>query len=94
MIFDPVGAVRIAQLQADVTGRTETVCEADEAGCLGAAILARAARSGTPASELAAEMVTLGRTEIVFVDEIPQTSVGKFDKKTLRSQYESFYGEE
>ena len=115
------------QLKADVTGRPVTVCEADEAGCLGAAILARAARSGTPASEFATEMVTLGRTfepdaaktdvyrerlgryermyealaqlwqlseEIVFVDEIPKTSVGKFDKKTLRSQYESFYGEE
>ena len=25
--------------------------------------------------------------EIVFIDEVPKTSVGKFDKKTLRQRY-------
>lgn len=29
--------------------------------------------------------------EVVFVDEIPKTSVGKFDKKVARTQYENFY---
>ncbi|MGO9021768.1 MAG: long-chain fatty acid--CoA ligase [Syntrophobacteraceae bacterium] len=29
--------------------------------------------------------------EIIFVDEIPKTSVGKFDKKSLRNQYKDFF---
>jgi fatty-acyl-CoA synthase len=29
--------------------------------------------------------------DIVFVDEVPKTSVGKFDKKTLRMEYEDFF---
>ena len=29
--------------------------------------------------------------QIVFVDEIPKTSVGKFSKKTIREQYKDFY---
>ena len=32
--------------------------------------------------------------EILIVDEIPKTSVGKFDKKTMRDQYEDFYAKE
>ena len=28
--------------------------------------------------------------EIVFVDEIPKTSVGKFDKKVIRKQYQDY----
>ncbi len=29
--------------------------------------------------------------DILFVDEIPKTSVGKFDKKAVRLQYENFF---
>jgi len=29
--------------------------------------------------------------EILFIDEIPKTSVGKFSKRTLREQYKDFY---
>jgi fatty-acyl-CoA synthase len=29
--------------------------------------------------------------EIIFADEIPKTSVGKFDKKNLRNQYKDFF---
>jgi len=29
--------------------------------------------------------------EILFVDEVPKTSVGKFDKKTLRKEYGDYY---
>jgi fatty-acyl-CoA synthase len=29
--------------------------------------------------------------EVLFVDSIPKTSVGKFSKKTMREQYEEFY---
>ncbi|MEM0373900.1 MAG: AMP-dependent synthetase, partial [Sulfolobales archaeon] len=29
--------------------------------------------------------------EIIFVDEIPKTSVGKFDKKVLREKYKNFF---
>jgi len=32
--------------------------------------------------------------EIVFVSEIPKTSVGKFDKKTIRKQYKDFFAED
>lgn len=28
--------------------------------------------------------------DVVFVDEIPKTSVGKFDKKVLRSDFEDY----
>jgi len=31
--------------------------------------------------------------KILFVDEIPKTSVGKFDKKRLRSTYENLFSE-
>jgi len=29
--------------------------------------------------------------EVVFVDAIPKTSVGKFDKKVIREQYKDIY---
>ncbi len=29
--------------------------------------------------------------EVVFVDDIPKTSVGKFSKKTIREEYKDFY---
>ena len=29
--------------------------------------------------------------EIIFVDEIPKTSVGKFSKKDVRAQYNNYY---
>ncbi len=29
--------------------------------------------------------------EILFINEIPKTSVGKFDKKTLRKRYIDYY---
>jgi acyl-CoA synthetase (AMP-forming)/AMP-acid ligase II len=32
--------------------------------------------------------------EIIFVDEIAKTSVGKFDKKTARSQYIDYFATE
>ncbi len=32
--------------------------------------------------------------EILIVDEIAKTSVGKYDKKVLREQYESLYAKE
>jgi len=32
--------------------------------------------------------------KIIFIDEIPKTSVGKFDKKVLRQKYENLYQEE
>ncbi len=32
--------------------------------------------------------------DIVFVDALPKTSVGKFDKKSAREQYKGFYSEE
>ena len=28
--------------------------------------------------------------DVVFIDEIPKTSVGKFDKKVLRERYQDF----
>jgi fatty-acyl-CoA synthase len=31
--------------------------------------------------------------DVVFVDEVPKTSVGKFDKKSLRLEYENFFTE-
>ncbi len=31
--------------------------------------------------------------DVVFVEAIPKTSVGKFDKKVLRSQYGAFQGD-
>ena len=32
--------------------------------------------------------------EIIFVDEIPKTSVGKFDKKSARNQYIDYFQEQ
>jgi len=31
--------------------------------------------------------------EVIFVDQIPKTSVGKYDKKVIRKQYENIYSE-
>ena len=31
-----------------------------------------------------------GADDVVFIDEIPKTSVGKFDKKVLRERYQDF----
>jgi fatty-acyl-CoA synthase len=28
--------------------------------------------------------------DVVFIDEIPKTSVGKFDKKVLRERYQDY----
>jgi fatty-acyl-CoA synthase len=28
--------------------------------------------------------------DVVFIDEIPKTSVGKFDKKVLRDRYQTY----
>ena len=28
--------------------------------------------------------------DVVFIDEVPKTSVGKFSKKTLRDRFESY----
>jgi len=50
------------QLKADVTGRPVTVCESAEAGCLGAAILARAAATGGSVDAVCDEMVSHGTT--------------------------------
>ncbi len=50
------------QLKADVTGRPVTRLDVTEAGCLGAAMLAASAHSGTPVQELARTWVRTGET--------------------------------
>ncbi len=50
------------QLKADVIGKPVTVMNVTEAGCLGAAMLARSADVKTPVENLAAEMVRAGWT--------------------------------
>ncbi len=50
------------QLKADVTGKRIVLPETEEAGCLGAAMLACAAHSGRAVEELAAEWVRLKKS--------------------------------
>lgn len=36
----------------------------------------------------------MAAAEILFVESIPKTSTGKFDKKVLRDQYKDYFSKE
>jgi len=50
-----------SQLKADIIGKPVTAVKASQAGCLGAAMLARSAVTGVPLERLASRMVRYGR---------------------------------
>jgi xylulokinase len=52
------------QLKADVMGKKITAVEVSEVGCMGAAMLARAARGGQPVNEVARHWVKLGQEKL------------------------------
>ena len=75
----------LLQLKADVTGKRVVLPDVSEAGCLGGAMLACAAQSGTPVSEIAPRWVKL-TGELEPNPAFRETYDRKFEK------YRIFYG--